>query len=243
MEIKVTPREIIVSVAIVALMIILGLFIGDKVQDYEMGKQQEYITAIQIQEDADQFRYGMKTNAGKAFVYGNFKAVDAVTHEYLEGTYSYIERVREEYCRHTRTVTKTKTVNSKKVSYTETEVYYTWDRKGSEDWNCETISFLGVEFPYGKIERPPAVHVTTEKVSSKVRYQYYAAPAEAVGTIYTTLYDNTISDTTFYINKSIEKVYDSVTASFRVPLFWVFWSILTIAIIVGFVYLENFWLE
>ena len=243
MDVEITPREIIASITIIAVMIIFGFIIGDKIQTHEMEIQQEYITAVQINEDVDMFKYGMKTNIGNAFVYGDWKAVDTVTHDFLSGEYSYIERVREEYCRHTRTVTKTKTVNGKTKTYTETEVYFTWDVNDRVEWHSQTIAFLGVEFPYGLIDRPATHHIDTEHASTKVRYQYYAAPAEAVGTIYANLSDNTISNVDFYINNSIEKVYDSLTTSFRVPLFWIGWILLTIAAIFGFYYLENNWLE
>lgn len=240
---EITPREIISSIAIIAIMFILGFFIGDKVNEYEINKQQEYITAVQIQEDKSLFEYGMKTNVGNAFVYGDFKAVDPVTHEAIPGKYFYIERIKEEYCRHTRTVTKTRTVNGKTQTYQETEVYYTWDEKGSEDWHCETIAFLGVEFPYGTIHIPASQHIDTQKVSSDVRYKYYAVPAETVGTLYANLGDNTISNTKFYQNKPIEKVYKSLTSSFRVVLFWIAWALFTGLVIFGFVQFENYWLE
>ena len=112
----ITKRETIVSVAIVALMLVFGFMIHGAINDSLMLKYQKYNTALQITEDADMFEYAMKTNIGNSFVYGNLVCVDSVTYPEIGGEYSYVEKVKERYTKHTRVVTYTVTVNGKPIA-------------------------------------------------------------------------------------------------------------------------------
>lgn len=224
-------------------MLLIGIVIHGNINDNLMLKYQKYNTALQIDNDSELFAYGMKTNVGNAFVYGNLKAVDTVTYPEIGGEYSYVEKIKEEYTRHTRTVTKTKTVNGKTQTYTETEVYYTWDKVDSWSKHSEKISFLDVEFEYGTINFPSANHITTQKESSKIRYQYYGTGTEYTGTIYTILKDNTINETKFYINNNIEQTLDSLKTGWQLVLFWIGWILLTGGCVFSFYYFDNKWLE
>ena len=94
MEIK--KREIIFSFAIIAVMIIIGLFISGKIRQNLLEDYQKYDTAVQI-ESEEVFRYGMKTNIGNAFVYGDLKALDPVSFPEIKGEYSYIKKEEQEY--------------------------------------------------------------------------------------------------------------------------------------------------
>lgn len=40
------------------------------------------------------FQYGMDTNVGNAFVYGDLKAVDTVTYPEIGGEYMYVEKLK-----------------------------------------------------------------------------------------------------------------------------------------------------
>lgn len=232
---EITPREIIGSVVIIAVMFMLGLFIGDKVLNIEMEKQQIYATAVQIDEDKDLFEYSMKTKVGNILAYGPLRAVDAVSLEEIEGQYFYIEKVKEVYTMHTRVIRSGKT--------TMVQTYYTWDKKGTEEFHGNTISFLGVEFPYGVIDRPGTYHLTTIKESSKVRYQYYVSPIEVTGTLYATTDSGTIANTSFYRDRDIQSVYESETKTYWIVGFWIVWVLLTGGLVFGFYVLDNHWLE
>ena len=116
----------IVSIAIVAILLAVGFFISDKITDWENDQNAEYQKAIHI-DDTELFQYGIRTNVGNAFVYGDLKAVDPVTFKEIGGAYMWVEKTEEHYNRHTRTVTRTRTVNGKTQTYTDTEVYYSWD--------------------------------------------------------------------------------------------------------------------
>lgn len=237
---EITKREVLFSVIIISLMLLIGVVIHGNINDKLMLEQQEYNMALQIENDSDLFSYGMRTNIGNAFVYGTLKAVDTVTYPEIEGKYMYIEKVKEKYTMHTRTVTTT--VNGK--TSTRTQTYWTWDRVGSENKKCKEISFCNVVFDSDKINMPYAEHIETIKESSHIRYKYNAVKDEYIGTIYTELKDETISDNTkFYNNMNIEDTIESLKSGWQLVLFWIFWIMLIVGCVYGFYYLDNWWLE
>lgn len=242
-DFKITKREVLFSVIIVSIMLLIGFIIHGNINNKLMLEYQKYNTALQIDNDSDLFIYGMKTNIGNAFVYGNLKAVDTVTYPEIEGEYSYVKKVKERYTKHTRTVVRTRMVNGKSQSYTTTETYWTWDVVDSWDKHSTKISFLDVEFDYGTIDFPSSDYITTQKESSKIRYKYYGSPAECEGTLYAVLNDNTIKEASFYVDSSIDKTIDSLKSGWQLVLFWVVWILLTGGFVIGFYYLDNRWLE
>ena len=239
-DFKITKREVLVSIIIVAVMLLLGIVIHDNINDRLMLKHQKYNTALQIENDSDLFAYGMKTNIGNAFVYGDLKAVDTVTYSEIGGDYMYVEKVKERYTRHTRTVTTT--VNGK--TQTKVETYWTWDRIGSEDKQCKEISFCGVVFDSNKINLPSSSYIKTIRESSHIRYKYYGTESEFTGTIFAELKDNTIPDNTaFYNNSTIKDVMKSFKSNWQLVLFWIGWVLLTSGLVFGFYFIDNRWLE
>lgn len=240
---KITEREVLVSIIIISIMLLIGLMIHGNINEGLMLEYQEYNTALQINNDKDMFEYGMRTNIGNAFVYGNLKAVDTVTFDEINGEYSYVEKVKEKHTKHTRTVTKTRVVNGKTQTYTTTETYYTWDEVDSWDKHSEKISFIDVEFDYGTIKFPPSNHIDTQYESSKIRYKYYGTGTEYIGTIYTVLNNNTISGAKFYNNRTISETIDELESGGELILFWFIWIFITGWIVYGFYCLDNRWLE
>lgn len=240
---NVTKREVLFSVVIICVMLLIGLVIHGNINDSLMAQYQEYNTALQIEDDKDLFTYGMRTDIGNAFVHGELKAIDTVTYPEIGGEYSYVEKVKERYTRHTRTVTKTRTVNGKTQTYTTTEVYWTWDRVDSWDKHSEKISYLDVEFDYGMINFPSPDYITTQKESSKIRYKYYGTGTEYTGTLYTELKDDTIHNARFYANRSIAETIEDLESGWELVVFWIVWILLTGGLVIGFCYLDNRWLE
>ncbi len=239
-DFEITKREIITSFSIVAIMLILGFsisgYIADKVED----KKRMYNQALQI-DSQDMFEYGMSTNVGNAFVYGELKAVDTVTFEEIGGAYLWIEKEREKYTRHEREVEHE---DSKGNKYYTTEVYYTWDHVFSEERHSEKITFLGVEFDYSKINVHGSSYIDTIYKGSNVRYIYRGIAPDHTGTIFTKLADGTIEDSnSFYENSTIEEVLESKNEDFSQIVFWILWIIATIAAVGGFCYLDNSWLD
>ena len=240
---EITKREIIASIAIVAIMFVIGFFISDKITDYENDKNAEYQKAIHI-EDSELFQYGMDTNIGNAFVYGDLEAVDTVTYPEIGGEYIYVEKVEEHYNMHTRQVAHTRTVNGKTQTYYTTEVYYSWDYAGSEEQRAKEIKFCGIVLPSIKISLPSTDYIDTIKESSHIRYKYYGVPTKHTGTIYTKLSDGTISDDSrFFEGYTIDEALDSCTSGIANIIFWIIWVILTGGCVAGFYYLDNWRLE
>ena len=81
---EITKREVLVSIAIAAILLAVGFFISDKITDWENDQNAEYQKAIHI-DDTELFKYGIRTNVGNAFVYGDLKAVDPVTFQKIGG--------------------------------------------------------------------------------------------------------------------------------------------------------------
>lgn len=240
---SISKREIIASIAIIAVMLIFGIIIHGAINDALMLKYQEYNTALQINNDDNMFKYAMQTNIGNSFVYGELKAVDAVTYPEIDGEYSYVEKVKERYTMHTRTVTYTVTVNGKPQTRTRTETYWTWDRVDSWSQHCNKISFLDVEFDYGKIPLPSSSYITTIQESGTIRYKYYGSPTSCTGTIYSDLRNNTINDTSFYQDQTIEETIKQLESNAWLVLFWIIWVLLTGGLVFLFFYIDNRWLE
>lgn len=241
MEIK--KREVIASGAIIAVMFILGLFISGKIQEHLLEKYQVYDAAVKI-DDEELFRYGMRTNIGNAFVYGELKTLDPVTFSEIGGEYSYIKREEQKYTKHTRTVTKTYTdTDGKTHTENEEETYWTWDTVRTQRKTATQISFLDVEFVYDQIPFPSAREIAVVNTGFHKRNVYYATGANFTGTIFTVLKENTISETSFYNNQTIQETIDNLEKGYEIIIFWVSWVILIAGLVIGFYYLENRWLD
>lgn len=234
-DFEITKREILASISIIAVLLLIGVLISSKISEHQMDKNEIYNKAVKI-ESTDLFQYGMDTNVGNAFVYGDLVAVDTVTYPEIGGEYMYIEKVKEKYTRHTRRVKSGKTYH--------TQVYYTWDRVGSEDKRCQEINFCGITFNSNKIDMPSADYIDTIKESSHIRYKYYGVGTKYTGTIFTDLRDQTIPDnTSFYNNKNIEETVKQLESGCGLVLFWIFWIVLICGCVYGFYYLDNKWLD
>ena len=105
-DFEITKREILASISIIAVMLLIGFTISGRISNYILDRNEKYNKAIKI-ESSDLFEYGMRTNVGYAFVYGDLKAVDTVSYPEINGEYMYIEKIEEHYNMHTRTVTTT----------------------------------------------------------------------------------------------------------------------------------------
>lgn len=242
-DFEITKREILASISIIAVMILFGILISSKISECQMDKNEIYNKVVKI-ESQEMFQYGMDTNVGNAFVYGDLKAVDTVTYPEIGGEYMYVEKIKEQYTMHTRQVAHTRTVNGKSQTYYTTETYWTWDKVGSEDIKCKEILFCGVIFTSNKIDLPGTDYIDTIEESSHVRYKYYGVDTEYKGTIFTDLRDKTISDnTSFYNNLTIDETIERLESDFPIIIFWIFWVILIGGMVFGFYYLDNRWLD
>lgn len=236
---EITKREIIASIYIIAVMFLIGVLISSKISDWQINQNDKYNKAVKIQ-SADLFQYGMETNVGNAFVYGELKAVDTVTYPEIGGKYIYVKKVKEKYTRHTRRVAH----KSGKRTYYTTETYWTWDYVGKEGKKAKKINFCGIDFKSNKIVLPDDEYIDTVKESSRIRYKYYGVGTKYKGTIFTALKDKTISDkSVFYNNRDISETVKHLESDMPLILFRIGWILLTGLVVFGFYYLDNNWLE
>lgn len=239
----ITKREVLASISILAIMLLIGILISSKISERQMDKNEIYNKAVKI-ESVDMFKYGMRTNVGNAFVYGDLTAVDTVSYPEIDGEYMYVEKIEERYTQHTRQVAHTRTVNGKSQTYYTTETYWTWDRVGSEDLKCKEISFCDNVFDSYKINLPGTNYIDTVNISSRTRYVFYGVNTQYTGTIFTYLQNNTISDNTnFYDKKTIDETVECLTSGIGTIVFWILWGLLIIGCILAFYVMENKWLE
>ena len=243
-DFTITKREIIFSIVILAIMLTLGFVIHGCIDHALMIEQQEYNTALRIDKDADMFAYGMKTNVGNSYVRGQLKAVDPVTYEDVKGEYSYIQKVKQRYTQHTRTVTETYTdANGHTQTRTTTETYWSWDRIDSWSKHSKKINFLNSEFSYGTIDFPSSHHIDTIYETGHIRYVYSGAPAKSDVTVYADLRNDTIKVNRTFYDTSIKDAHKMMTSKGGLVVFWILWIILTAGVIFAFVYIDNHWLE
>lgn len=240
-DFEITKRELLASVSIIAIMLLIGVLISEKISEAQLDANEKYNKAIKI-DTLDLFEYGMRTNIGNAFVYGDLEAVDTVSYPDIDGSYMYIEKIKEEYTKHTRTVSDYDDDGNRIGEHTE--VYWTWDIVNRESLKCKEVSFLGHVFTSDKIDIPGDHYIDTIKESSKIRYKYYGVDTSFVGTIFTDLRFDTITDNTpFYVNMTIEQTIKHLETGSYVIFFWIFWIILTGFCVYGFYYADNNWLE
>lgn len=237
---EITKREILFSVIIVLVLLCVGLLISGAINTALLDKYQEYDKALQIDNDVELFQYGMRTNVGRAFVYGEVAVVDPVTYPEIGGEYSHVKKVKERYTMHTRTVTYT---DGEGHTHTRTETYWTWDEVSSTSIHSDYITFLDVEFDYGTIGFEADDYVDTIRESSDIRYKYYATPVSCEGTVYGTLTDNTIQEAEFHREQNIETTINGLESKWQLILFWIVWVLIMIGSVFGFYYIDNRWLE
>lgn len=239
-DFEITRREVLASVSIIAIMLLIGSLLSAKISNWQMDRNEKYNKAVKIENNSDLFQYGMNTNVGNAFVYGELKAIDTVTYPEIGGEYMYVKKIKEKYTKHTRRVSHR---SGHHTSYT-TETYWTWDYAGSEDIEGKEISFCGIKFPIKKIDYPSPDYIQTIKESYYIRYKYYGTATKYKGTIFTVLKNKTIADgSSFYEDSKIPEVIDRLESGIWTVVFWIFWILLTGFAVFGFYYLDNEWLE
>lgn len=241
----VSKREVLFSVVIICIMLMFGVLIGGSISDAVADQNEIYNKALKV-ESPDMFEYGMRTNIGNAFVYGDLIAVDTVSYPAVDGEYMYIRKVTEKYTKHYRTVTKTRTNSDGETeTYTEIEEYWTWDEIDRESQVCSEVTFLNVTFPSNKIDMPGAHGIDIiYKGFNDIRYIYSGVDPSHTGTIFTVLSDGTISDNSqFFKDADISEAIERIRAVDRTIVFWVIWIFLTGVATVMFWRIENDWLE
>jgi hypothetical protein len=238
---EVTKREIIASISIIAIMLILGILISGKISEIEMDTNEKYNKALKIT-DSELFEYGMSTNVGNAFIYGELEAIDPVSYQEVDGEFWTVKKVKERYTQHTRTVTYT---DSDGKTKTKTETYWSWDEVGREQLVAEKVKLLGIEFNTSQFDLPLQDYLCTIKESYYVRYKYYGYPAKSTVTIFSYLSNRNIEskNVSVYSNMDIDETIEYLEHKGGQVVFWILWIGLSVGAVYGFYYMDNRWLN
>ena len=196
-------------------------------------KYQIYDNAIKI-ETEQLFRQELNNDSGYVFAYGELKAIDTVSFSGIEGEYSYIQKKQQKYRKHNRLVTETYHHNGRTKTRTRNKDYWTWDTIKKETKISKRISFLGVEFEYSKVPFPASHKILTTKTGKHSRNIYYGVDSSFKGTIFTVLKNNTISETSFYPNQTIEETINELKSEKTVLIFRIIWILATLIVSVIF---------
>lgn len=245
-NVKVTPREVIFSVLIVGVLFSIGFLIAGAIKKHVDERNIVYRQAIQIRDSGAELKQACDTDVGNAFVEGDFNTIDPVTWEGLKGEHLEIRRDKEKYTLHTRTETYTVT-DGKGRPHTRTRIvtYWTWDLVKRDSKKAKEISFCGNVYPtdtfsYDYIDS--GCHIKDTGYHTRDVFHYL--PKDFRGAIYCSLKDNKIKGKPEVRRGcTIDSLYKEYTTSYAVTIFWWFWVFLIVCVVVGFVIIDNRWLE
>ncbi len=264
-------KRVIVVFLGLALIILGVLGIKQLAEDAGYKNQVRYTTAIKA-EDATRFNYAVDSQQGNLLVHGNFstKNENLVKFEEMNQGFTYVERVKQRYTRHTQTYS----CGTSKAPRTCTRVYYSWDRIASDDLYAPKIELYGRtynanQFKYDEFKNEIDCKDFTEPNEAKGwfsskrgcdggkyyldnnnRYYYVTTPqsfsatflASSMGGGLNPVEENAIS----LKNRSIEQELEFV-GSYKVVAFWValvfniIFTIVAIVLAVGWVMEDGRW--
>lgn len=240
---EITKREILFSVVIICVLIILGIAIGTDINNSYHDEIQRYELALKVENDPGLFQYAIRSHVGNVFASGTYSAIEPVSFEEFDGAYLEIEKVKEVYKQHTRTVTKTRTVNGTIQTYTDVKTYWTWDRSWSKTLKAQAIEFLGIEVQCEDISFGDSQYIDTIYETPHVRYKYYIIPESEYGTLFTNTLDGAVTSGQFYTGTGIEETIESLESFNPVVVFWIFWTMIVAGCVFAFYKLENKWIK
>ena len=260
--IEITFREALVSIIIFLVMGAIGISIDTRITDHFIENNSKYQKAVKIR-DKDTLDYLISTKAGNSLVEGKVKASGTVSFKEINGEYSYVEKIKEVYTMHTRTVCET--VGSGKIQHEvcHLETYWTWDRAGSEPKYAKEMSIYGhkLDTRYA-LEEISSSRLNLSKnindqykqkkdgnciyESGHVRYYYKYIPKSFKGVIYTNFAKKAKSFKNYSLERAtikelVEKEKESI--NFGGIAFKIFWFALIVFVIYEYVAQDNDYLD
>jgi len=244
-NIEITIREILFSTIIIAVLTGIGVWISNPIVSTATRRALETVSAVKVN-DVEKFGYIKRTNVGKFFAEGSLIANDTIILPEINGRYSFIEKVKEEYRTHTQTYTVS---DGKGHTSVRTRTYKSWDVMGREKFESASYSFLGESFTKQDIGYRPSPSRDTIIYNRKfwgndIRYVYYTVPITVDGLLSGVADDKRFNNMSFTEGSTIQGVEKIAEGWMRTApiLFWVLWEIMTFAIVALFYNLENEWL-
>lgn len=246
-DIEITKREIIICIGITALLITIGFFVSDRILESATDKEKIYKTAIEVKTKED-FDYILRTEQGAFITESEVKAVKPVSFPNFKGEYTFIEKVKEVYTMHTRQVP---IYGSKgKITGYRTETYWTWDYASSKKKVSDKLKIHEKKYDSKIFNLIKSVRKGGYQYeSSDTRYYYRVIPknfsasfiASATDEGIQPLFGKKVSLHTETMEQLLE--YGKSSARRAEILFWICWSLLTAALNIGFVMLDNEYLD
>lgn len=214
---EVTLGEVLASIVIVLVLVLFGVLISNKITSSIEKGNEKYEGVIQLSEnETELFEYSMQTNVGNALVNGKFESETSISLDELQMEYAYIKKIKERYTQKTKVETYEDEDGN---THTKTVTYEEWDTVGSEEYYCDKLVFMGVEFDTKKFDissYTERLSLDSDTISYKyqgrersnylyergngifynigdIRYSYRVIPIEFSGTIFAKLSNNDIS--------------------------------------------------
>ena len=249
---NITVRELIAAPTIIGVLIVLGFVISGKIDNSVQEQNLIYNSSPHV-ETAEDFKDRLATDKRSIFASGHLSTVDPVrfiniyskllkSPEFSDlpsGEYLYVEIEREHYTKHTRTVKDSD-------GHSHRETYYSWDHAETVKSYASQVIFNEVTFPSSKFDFKISKKYHNCRTHYYDRWTFRSLSTDWDGIIFTDLSDGDISNATpFYVShgKDINALVEQLTNNHDVMIFWIFWSVLIIAALIGFFYIDNAWLE
>lgn len=233
--------EISLVVIVSILMIGLGIMVFDHM-DEERRDRQTVIQSSTILKDKDYFDYAVETEQGHVLPQGTIKAIEGFKFKEMNEKFMHVEKIKEVYTMHTRRV------KSGKHSY-RTQIYWTWDHKGTDTGSSKTIDIFGNKYSSKDFDMPGGKSIDASKIvkkangryyktSSHVRYSYRVFPMEFKGAFLANAKDGTIKppfkDRKIVLKMGTAKKIVEESKESKVVFFWTIWALSNIAIALVF---------
>lgn len=225
-------------------MTLFGFLISGYIEKSASDKQLKYRQSMELNTDGE-FGYAMRTDIGNAFAEGRFETMDPVSYDNLNGKHLSIHVKYQHYTHHTRLVTYTVRVGKSHQTRTRIQHYWSWDTVRTDSRSAKRVIYCGSEFDkdkfsYGCVSKRSHIH----KMGSKDRMVFEYYPEKFNASVFAFFGNGTITDeTTLHEGMSINELRKCLTESYYVALFWTLWIFFMILVVIGFVVLENNWLE
>lgn len=241
-RVEITLREVLFSVLIAGLMALAGFFIAGSIESHVVESTLKYRQAAQIS-STNEFVHAMRTDAGYAFVEGEFKTVSPVKSPYIEGDWLRIREATQHWTMHVRHYT---TSDGKGHVCHHTRVYHSWDTVSVENFHTGSVEFCGAKFKYDKFDYslvPDSVR-EIHRLGPTDRIVVTCAAPSFKASIFAKLANKTVGEQpTIYMDTTIDKLYEDLTTSYAVAVFWTVWVLLAVALVSAFCILDNYWLN
>lgn len=248
---NITKNEVLVGFILFGLLIAITVLGVDMFSRSAEENYLKYQLALKI-DKSEYIQHAYNTQVGDTLVYYEIVATENKSIPDIRGEYSIIEKTREEYTMHTRTVSYS--CGDDDTCY-RTETYWTWDYAGSEvtktpAFKIADIVFSNLCFPGTEwIRDLKEVYQGNNDVrggyayeTSDVRYYYNVKRPTLVGTLFVRFFDGQIDNPIdkgrcipINENKQIDEVVKSSEPNYL--FLWVGAVFLIIVLMVLYIYM------